>query len=85
MSSWPWSHTQGALIDARDNVMNLKRETLAEIWSEWRGHQPSPNLPRTALANDVWHEASKAQRCTVGGHEAYICPTGCHTVPFRKG
>ena len=34
------------------------------------------------LAEDVWENAQEYRTCTNGGWEAYICPSGCHLIPF---
>jgi hypothetical protein len=39
-------------------------------------------LPREVLADLVWRRAEEHRTCTNGGHAAYLCPEGCHTVPF---
>jgi hypothetical protein len=34
---------------------------------------------------DSWFEMVESIRlCSNGGHNAYVCPTGCHTLPFEK-
>lgn len=41
--------------------------------------------PIEDMRTTVW-EASEAQAlCTNGGWEAWVCPWGCHTVPFGPG
>jgi hypothetical protein len=39
-------------------------------------------LTRDTLAELVWARAEAQRTCSNGGHEAYLCPDGCHTVPF---
>ena len=35
-----------------------------------------------SLAEYIWEQASELSTCDNGGFNAYICPFGCHTVPF---
>ena len=41
-------------------------------------------LSNDELADHIWQYASERQRCTNGGHYAYMCPfhCGCHEVSF---
>lgn len=34
--AWSWSHTNEAYRDARANLDDLPRDTVAVIWAEWR-------------------------------------------------
>lgn len=37
------------------------------------------------IFTDSWYEMVESIRlCTDGGYEAFVCPTGCHTLPFDK-
>lgn len=40
-------------------------------------------LRRETLADLVWERAEAHRTCSNGGWEAYICPDGCHRVPFE--
>jgi hypothetical protein len=33
-------------------------------------------------ANEIWEKAEKLRTCTNGGHEAWVCPFGCHLVAW---
>jgi hypothetical protein len=39
-------------------------------------------LPTDVLADMAWARAEAHRTCTNGGWDAYVCPYGCHTVPF---
>lgn len=39
-------------------------------------------LPQDVLADAVWQFASEQRTSDNGGWNAWICPSGCHTVPF---
>ncbi len=41
-------------------------------------------LTRDVLADLVWTRAEEHRTCTNGGHAAYVCPDGCHTVSFDR-
>jgi hypothetical protein len=42
----------------------------------------SKGIPKDALADAIWERMEQFRTCTNGGHEAWACPFGCHTVPF---
>jgi hypothetical protein len=33
-------------------------------------------------AEQLWEKAEQLRTCTNGGHEAYVCPYGCHKVAW---
>ena len=35
------------------------------------------------LVENIWEWTSELAACTNGGHEAYLCPHGCHLLPFN--
>ena len=94
--AWEWSHTAEAYSNAYDQVHALPKRELLTILREWayddrekRGVRPSFRLPaglrrltQDTLADLVWSRAEEHRTCTNGGHSAYVCPDGCHTVPF---
>ena len=94
--SWEWSHTNEAYAYAQDKVNALPRAELLTILREWAyedrekaGRKPSFRLPvglrkltTDTLAELVWERAEEHQTCSNGGWSAYLCPDGCHTVPF---
>src|SRR5262245_10059258 len=45
----------------------------------------SASFDAETLAESIWDFAAEQQTCTNGGWEAWICPSGCHTVPFSRG
>lgn len=96
--AWSWSHTNEAYATAYKHVRALPRKTLLEVLHEWAydereksGKRPSFRLPAgirrlatDTLADLVWERASEYATCDNGGWNAYICPDGCHTVPFSE-
>ena len=36
------------------------------------------------FAEEIYDLAQDQATCTNGGYEAWICPFGCHTVPFDR-
>lgn len=96
--AWEWSHTPEAYAYAQDRVSRLTKRVLLEILGEWQYHDqnhadddtvPSFDLPthvrklhRDTLVDLVWSRAEEHRTCTNGGWECYVCPDGCHTVPF---
>ena len=91
--AWSWSHTDGAYINARENLNNLDREKLEVIFAEWKGKQAkwdnlhkhkyekalvkAKTLPDDVLADFIWDKMEEQALCTNGGHEAHCCPFGC--------
>lgn len=70
---------------------------IAAEWQSWDGDTFNPQLNLDAydgalsdakqcsadsLAQNIWDKASELQTCDNGGFNAYVCPFGCHTVPF---
>lgn len=41
-------------------------------------------LATDELADLVWERMEDHRTCSNGGHEAYACPDGCHTVSFDR-
>jgi len=39
-------------------------------------------LATDTLADSIWDKASEQRTCDNGGFNAWVCPYGCHTVPF---
>ncbi len=47
-----------------------------------RAKRQGGSLGYDKLAKDIWEWTSELAACTNGGHEAYLCPHGCHLLPF---
>ena len=58
---------------------NLDTEKYEEALAQ------AKTLPKDVLVGEVWDYAENARRCDNGGWNAYMCPAGCHTVPFSLG
>lgn len=39
-------------------------------------------IHKDVLVDDIWERASNLATCTNGGHDAWMCPFGCHMVSF---
>ena len=39
---------------------------------------------RASLEWVVWNQSSEQATCDNGGFNAWVCPFGCHTVPFDR-
>lgn len=37
---------------------------------------------KDVLAEEIWSHAEKLRTCTNGGHQAWVCPYGCHLCSF---
>ena len=94
--AWSWSHTAEAYQHAYGEVQKLTKSQLLIILREWtyqdreqRGRNPSfrllagqRRLNQDTLADLVWERMSEQAICDNGGHHAWCCPDGCHTVSF---
>ena len=94
--AWEWSHTPEAYSDAYAHTCRLPKRTLLTILREWAyddrekaNRMPSfrlsagvRKLPQDILADMVWSRADAHRTCSNGGWDCYLCPDGCHTVPF---
>lgn len=41
-------------------------------------------LPPDVVFGEVWERANDQRTCDNGGFNAWLCPYGCHTVPFDR-
>ena len=94
--AWEWSHTSEAYENARLNVEQLPRETLLTVLREWAyddrvqaGRRKSfrlpagvPQLDTGLLVEKVWARTEELSLCDNRGFRCWICPNGCHTVPY---
>lgn len=96
--AWEWSHTNEAYDNARKNLAELPTETLAEIAAEiderdgldvgllgtLKDHalERLGREGREGVVEEIWDFAENQSTCDNGGHNAWVCPHGCHTVPF---
>lgn len=95
--AWEWSHTEEGLDRAYKNLSGLSKKELLVILREWQHHDDEEagkdnpafrlkfnggKLPKDVLIDAVWERMESLRTCTNGGHEAYCCPDGCHTVAF---
>lgn len=47
-----------------------------------RAKRQGAELGYDKLAADIWNWSSDLATCTNGGWEAWVCPFGCHLLPF---
>jgi len=43
------------------------------------------SIDAESLAESIWDFAEEQRTCDNGGWNAWVCPSGCHTVPFSRG
>jgi hypothetical protein len=76
----------------REWIMKDKGKHVLDYDPGRKAPYPDIKLPTTAdgtpLADDliadyIWERAEKQALCDDGGAEAWVCPFGCHTVPFE--
>lgn len=75
----------------RETSGRLRFPQGKQVWTDRRGKTrvrgfrlPAGlrKLATDILADLVWERAEEYRTCTNGGGQAYVCPDGCHTVPF---
>jgi hypothetical protein len=47
-----------------------------------RAKRQGVSLGYEKLATDIWNWTSEIATCTNGGWDAWVCPHGCHLLPF---
>lgn len=97
---WEWSHSAEAYDNALKNLQDKPRDWLEVCFAEWAADVDGEfveglyfdalnyarETPDDELVESIWAQASELAQCDNGGHNAYVCPDGCHTVSFsRKG
>ncbi len=70
--------------DDREKSGRLRTRAGAKRPAGFRLPKGIRKLTRGYLAELVWQRAEEHRTCTNGGHEAYVCPDGCHTVSFDR-
>ena len=97
--AWSWSHTNEAYENAFKNLTEKPKEWLVEVYAEWLTDFGSEDwevqhirhtchgnaLSWDVLVDFIWEKAEEKATCDNGGHNAWMCPEGCHTVPFSRG
>lgn len=71
--------------DDREKRGGSRRQGSVGPTGRVRGFRLPPGvarLPVDVLRGLVWDRAAEHRTCSNGGGEAYLCPDGCHTVPF---
>ena len=48
-----------------------------------RAKRQGESLGYDKLAADIWNWSSDLATCTNGGSESWVCPYGCHLIPFN--
>lgn len=81
----------------RDELLMIRREWIAYVldandadnegfsiskYEEAVAKRTFEDQTTEELADYIWDRASDVQICDNGGWNAWVCPYGCHTVPF---
>ncbi|QDV56231.1 hypothetical protein [Rosistilla oblonga] len=74
-SEWVASKREDNLIMAD---LNLRKYELCLVRAKRQGGL----LGYEKLTKDIWEWTTELAACTNRGHEAYLCPHGCHLLPF---
>lgn len=66
----PKELTTNPFLDGRyEHFVEEAQKIIKEQGKEW-------------IALEIWDQASGQATCDNGGWNAWMCPSGCHTVPF---
>jgi len=79
----------------RDTLQIIWAEWRGSEYEDWSGWQfdneayeaalaEADNLPGDVLAEEIYERAYGNSTCDNGGWNAWVCPFGCHTVPFDR-
>ena len=54
------------------------------FWDEAYPHalEMAKMMPKDSMQYGIWEYAERQRLCDNGGFRAWVCPFGCHTVPF---
>ena len=93
--AWEWSHTPEAYENALRNFKALPTHELCVIAAEWDADdvdgfnhelyvQKFKEYEERGFVDEsaLWDKISGQRTCDNGGFNAWVCPYGCHTVPF---
>ena len=72
-AEWRACQMRGNRFDS--NHFDMRRYDRALKWAE--------SHPFVSVLTDfIWEKAEQAATCDNGGWNCWLCPSGCHTVPF---
>ncbi len=71
---------QGPNLDI--DKYNKTIERLQALYKMARRSDVDIKTLKEQYANEIWEKAEELRTCTNGGHEAWVCPYGCHLVAW---
>jgi hypothetical protein len=80
-AEWRASQGKRGIIDPVSPAFSERKYKRALAYAEKLASNP---LGNEALAEVIWEQASEFATCDNGGFNAWVCPYGCHTVPFSR-
>jgi len=84
-SEWKWHFYEKRVEELEARAFKEDRDVdLPYKWEAVYNHwmKKCRKIPAEFLADQIWEWASEAATCDNGGWNAWMCPDGCHTVPF---
>jgi len=76
-----WSANAKLLNDPEDDSGDIDYDAFDQEAYD-KALDSASYLSDEGLAEYIWEQAEKLATCDNGGFNAWICPSGCHTVPF---
>ena len=64
---------------------DLKMKELQDIDAMNKEAGVEASCRKEQLAEDIWEHAEQLRTCTNGGHQAWVCPYGCHLINWQPG
>jgi hypothetical protein len=75
-----WAMGEGCRLPYAVWLKRYKKAMRAAAASVRRG--PDAGLGWQNLADAIWDKSEAQATCDNGGWNAWVCPDGCHTLPF---
>ncbi len=76
-AEWRAAEIGGGIVDANEFSQRRYERAL-----KFATTGPNDTMPGEWVADWIWNKAEEHCTCDNGGFNAWVCPYGCHTVPF---
>jgi hypothetical protein len=67
-------------LEENNNSTNWNKELYTKFLTNTKFNESNKHY----LVDFIFKFASEQAECTNGGHEAFVCPYGCHLVSFSR-
>lgn len=80
-AEWRAAQGKGGIIHDHDSF-DQRKYNRALAYAKSLSVPLGPDFAAEQLADFIWERASEYATCDNGGYNAWMCPSGCHTVSF---